>query len=462
VVDKSAVADAIDIDAIMRKAVREAEKGAGLSSVLLRRDSFAESAVSTGSLCVDKILGGGIPGGRIVGISGPERSGKTLLATQIGFNQAAEGRYLQYMDAEGSTDPIFLNARGIDFNKYRGKRNKAGELKPGEVDFVNFYQPSTVEEFANYIHLLSNLVPENRNPLKPFCIYVLDSVVALITDDIDSDILDSNKIAMHAKAYSTYLPVINTDLVKSGSTLIYVNQLRQRPMAKFESPVYEPCGDALKFFASARMMLGPTKPKIDDADHPFLDKESISGLAPREGGVWEEKHIDAQGNFLGMDKYIYTGIKTVKNKMFTPFQKCWIRIQFEENGSTGHGLDSVFDVFTFLFEEGYIAANKTRGKKGRFEAFSCDQFDPVNELDMPNDFDYYEFKQWVNKNPNLISILRKKLLLSGIVYTKEETNRIEENNRRDAEETQKTLEEVEKVGVEEVIEKKAGRPAKKK
>ena len=460
--NKEAVAEAIDINAIIRKAVREAEKGAGLSPVFLKRDSFASASISTGCLCLDKILGGGIPGGRIIGISGPERAGKTLLATQIGANQVRKQGLLNYMDAEGSTDPIFLAARGIDFEKYRGKRNKAGDLKPGEIDYVNFYQPSTVEQIANYIHIFSNLLPENRNPNKPHCIYVLDSVVALITDEMDEDLLNANKMSMHARAYATYLPIINSDLVKSGSTLLYTNQLRQKPMAKFESPTYEPAGDALKFFASARMMLNPTKPKLLDADHPFLDKEIISNVTPREGGVWEEPHFEEDGTEVGLDKYIYTGIKTVKNKIFTPFQKCWMRIQFEESGSTGHGLDPVFDIFTFLYQEGYIApAKNEKGKKdkGRFAAYACDRFDPVNEIDMPSDFSYLEFKKWVGQNPNLTVKIREKLLVSGIVYTKEESIVIDESIEKEVEDMGELVDAVDAGDVEELVEKrKRGRP----
>lgn len=434
--DMSSVADAIDINAIMRQATRGAEKQSGLAPVFLKRDSFAGSAVSTGSLCIDRILGGGVPSGRIVGISGPERAGKTLLATQIGANQVSKHHFLKYMDAEGSTDPIFLAARGIDFDKYRGKRNSAGELKPKEVDYVDFYQPSTVEQITNYIHTISGALPENRNPTHPVCMYMLDSVVALITDDIDSDVIDSNKMSMHARAYATYLPVINSDLVKSGSTLIYTNQLRQKPGVKYGSPLYEPCGDALKFFSSIRMMLSQTKPQLFDKDHPFLTKEVIPGVEVREGGVWEEPHVDKNGNIVGTDRYVYTGIKTVKNKIYTPYQKCWMRVQFEENGSTGHGLDPVFDIFTFLLDEGYIASGKNeKGKdvKGSYVARKCDQFDPIKELGMPASFDYFEFKRWVSENKGLTSIIRDKLLVSGIVFSKEDSVKIDYGIKKEAE-----------------------------
>jgi len=490
---------------------------------------------------------------------------------------------------------------------------------PGEVDYVNIYQPSTVEQIVNYIHTISNALPENRNPKRPVCIYTLDSVVALITNEID-DNLDANKMSMHARAYATYLPVINSDLVRSGSSLIYMNQLRQRPgnaygclqgdtligfvdgrcypireivenkiegevwshtdgkihpakitnwydngtstpkdwihiwtegpgnevyniivtknhkvlksngewveaqhlvkddelVTKYQktfeegskglsyaslpvkvtkikeglghrynrkydievegthnyvaghsrgglvvhnSPIYEPAGDALKFFSSIRLMLSGTKPKIDEDDHPFLTKEMIPGVVVKEGGVWEEPHMNSQGNVVGIDRYVYTGVKTVKNKVFTPFQKCWVRIQFEENGSTGHGLDPVFDVFTFLLEEGYMAIKKEGRKniKGCYVARKCDRFDPVKELDMPSTFDYFEFKAWVETKPDLVATLREKLLVSGIVYTKEELDTFKNIQLENEEELEAmadcdTMEEAEEV--EETVEKK--------
>jgi len=467
--DKLELGEAIDINKIMRLAVRSAEKQAELSPVFLKRASFASSSVSTGSLCIDRILGGGIPACRIVGISGPERSGKTLLGTQIGFNQVKKrDGFFVLLDAEGSTDPIFLAARGIDYELFKGRRNKAGDLLPDEVDYVYLYQPSTVEQIVNYIHTISNSLPENRNPSRPICIYNLDSVVALFTNELDGN-LDANKMAMHARAYATYLPIINSDLVKSGSSMVYMNQLRQRPGVAYGSPVYEPAGDALKFFSSIRLMLSTTKPKEGDKDHPFLTKEMIPGVEVKEGGVWEEPHLDNTGNVIGTDRYIYTGVKTVKNKVFTPYQKCWIRIQFEENGSTGHGLDPVFDVFNFLSDAGYIVPQppkegRKRMVKGAYSVRKCDQFNPIEELDIPSSFDYYDFKAWVKSKPDLVSVIRDKLLVSGIVYTKEEKDTFEVIRKEADEELEvlaecETMEEAEEA-VEMVEKKKRGRKPK--
>ena len=475
--DKAAVAEAISIEALMRKATREAEKSSKLSPVFLKRDSFAKTSTSTGCLCLDWKIGGGIPPSRIVGISGPERSGKTLLVTQILFNQVSNKRFGKLYDAEGSTDPLFLKARGIDFDKFRGKRKKDGSLKDGEVDYIDFYQPSTVEQLTEYIHILSNILPENRNPESPVCIHVLDSVVALITDALEEDI-DANKMAYHARMYSQYLPMINSYLVKSGCSLIYTNQLRQKPGVKYGSPIYEPAGDALKFFSSIRMMLNPFKPKLGSEDHPFLSKEMIPGVEVKEGGIWEEPHYTEKGEIVGLDKYMYTGIKTVKNKVYTPYQACWMRINFEENGTTGIGLDPVFDVFTFLYETGYIVPlmivqknGKEKESKDSYRAKPCSQFNPIKEFGMPETFNYYQLKKWVMSKPDIVMCLRERLLVSGLVYDTGDDEVVSLDGIDDEELEEQALAEVVKAlsdesltppmqGLEEVVEevkKKVGR-----
>jgi hypothetical protein len=195
----------------------------------------------------------------------------------------------------------------------------------------------------------------------------------------------------------------------------------------------------------------------------------IPGVEVREGGVWEEPHLDSKGDAIGLDRYVYTGVKTVKNKVFTPYQKCWVRIQFEENGATGYGLDPVFDVFTFLSDAGYLVPQppkegKKKSVKGAFVTRKCDQFNPVDELDMPSSFDYYEFKSWVKSKPNLVSLIREKLLASGIVYTKEEKETFEIIRKESEEELEamsdvESMEEVEEV-VGELEKKKRGRKPK--
>jgi RecA/RadA recombinase len=436
------VAEGIDIDKIMGAAVTAAEKKSKLQPVYLKRDSFAAYAIHTGSLWLDLIMGGGIPPSRIVGISGPEHSGKSLLATEIIANQLRAGRHAFYKDAEGGSDPLFLKSRGIDFDLFRGKRDKKGKLKDGERDLIHYYQPTTGDEVLHFIHELAAKLPENRTPTFPTALITLDSVVALVTDAVSDDI-DSNRMAMHAKMYSEMLPIINSNLIRTGCSFIYTNQIRQKPMAsKYENPDYEPCGSALRYFASIRLRLSASKPKFGDNDHPFADKDKgfIKDAAPKAGGVWEEPHYDSEGQEVGLDRYTYTAIRTVKNKVYNPFKVCWIRTQFEENGSTGRGLDKVFDVFSFLHQVGLIkpavltaeekaAKVKVEAVKGRYEPVAGSPVDLV-ALGMPKRWTYQQFKKWINETPSIVMVLRDKLLVSGWAFNNLESTPDHEAERQ--------------------------------
>jgi RecA/RadA recombinase len=408
--DQKTVAEALDINSIISKAARQFERSAKLSPVFLRRNSFAASATSTGSLWIDYITGGGIPPGRIVGVSGPEHSGKSLILTEIAANQLRAGRAACYMDAEGGNDPLFLKSRGIDFDIYRGARNKNGELKPKQQDLIYYYQPETGDQMLNYMHGVMSALPENRNAAHPPIIFFLDSVVALISDAVGENI-DANKMAMHAKMYAEMLPIIQSHLSRTGCSWVYSNQLRKAPMVTFGSPDYEPCGDALKFFSAIRMRLGYSKPKVlVDKDHPFLDFGT-----PRQNHVWEEQHVTGGGELKEtMDRAIYTSVRTIKNKVFNPQKVCWMKIYFEEDGQTGSGLDKAFDSFSFLMETGYLE----KGDKGAFSAVKRD-IDLHSLIGLPNKFNYTDYRIFAKNTPDLTEKLRQALIMTDAVYTQD-------------------------------------------
>lgn len=781
--------EAIDISGIVSKAARAAETKAKLSPVFLSRESFAANASTIGSLELDRIIGGGIPPSRVIGISGPEHTGKSLIATQIASEQLKAGRVVCYMDAEGGNDPLFLKSRGIDFEKYRGRRNKKGDLIPGERDLIYYYQPTSGEQLVHYMNDVMAALPENRSPTAPPIVFVLDSVVALISGAVTEDI-DSNKMAMHAKMYSEIMPIIVAQLNRTGCSFVYTNQLRNKPMQQFgclqgdtpiqftdgrvfpirevvdnkiqgsvwsysgggkivpskitnwfdngkatkenwvsittegpgsgngyysvtvtkshkvmthdekwveaqeikegdflvtkyikkvqsksnlegfmaglmvgdvcvpqkqkntgimilqnneqpeylkwkinklspfvefkeypdnlfisipctevvhwgsgrrqpihylnrmtdlslavwymddgnidvsdnrcdrgtisvkrlrndpqqldqivewfanngipaskrkdntqivfnkesfyilcsrickyvpesmsyklpeefrgkyqdfdlkteetieslpvtvkkvrfglghkenrkfdleieghhnylaghsrgglivhNSPEYEPAGDALKFYSSVRFRLGSSKPKfsIDDKDHPFVDG-FIPDVKPKQGGVWQEPVYNIQGEEVGLDKYIYTAVRTIKNKVYNPQKTCWMRVQFESNGATGHGLDPVYDVFTFLLNTKQIEKGKAwKGKDGKWVTDGTKKPKEtkdewvyklveteykLKELGIPEVFNYMEIKSFVEKNKDtVIPAIRQRMLVEGstLLGSSEET-----------------------------------------
>lgn len=431
-----------------RANIRKIEKSTKLESVLLNRSGFADKATSTGCLVLDQLLGGGIPPGRIIGLAGPEKSGKSLLVTQIAYNALLAGSVVVQFDAEGTTDPIFLSSRGINFNRFKGKTDKSGNLKPGEIDQIVMYQPTTGEQVRDFMYKLMETLPENRDCDIPPIVFILDSVMALIMDKVVGD-LDSNKMAMHARMYSEMLPIINTQLVRTGCSFIYTNQLRLKPGEKFGNPEYEPCGEALKYFSAIRLLLKFQKPKIlrndisTNPDHPF-----ISGLtkgAHKAGGVWEEPHNLENKNLL--DRYVHTNIYTVKNKIFTPFQYCWMRVNFQNGTDVGYGIDPVFDSFTFLLQNKLIRAAIPRGEgkakekkadvEGMYEftdeLFSVQQemrkveetsseFEvafPFKDFGLEDRFTYWEYKEAIlNHRVEVIDYLRDNFIKNNRVFTK--------------------------------------------
>lgn len=407
----------------LNAAVKKAEKDAKLTPVFLSRESFAANATTTGSLEIDRILGGGIPPGRIVGIAGPEHTGKSLIATQIAAEQLKLGRIASYLDAEGGNDPLFLKARGIDFDKYRGQRDKNGNLKTGQRDTLLYYQPETGEQVNHYMWNVMASLPENRQPEFPIVIFLLDSVVALVSSAVAED-LDSNRMAMHAKMYSEILPTVVSQLSRTGCTFVYTNQLRQKPAQMFGDPSYEPCGDALKFYSSIRLRLSSSKPKlIEDKDHPFVTG-FIADAKPKQGGVWEEPHFNENGEEVGLDRYIYTAIRTVKNKVYTPQKVCWMRVHFEEAGGTGRGLDPVFDLFTFLNNMGVLEKTK--------EGFKVIQNQwKLAEIGVPELIVYKDFKRLVMADPGIVARVRERVIIEHNAIGNASNTREEEETKNE-------------------------------
>lgn len=408
-----------DISAVLAQAVKAAERVSKMESILTNRKADAAITSTTGCLMLDYILGGGIPSGRIVGISGDEHLGKSVLATQIAAEQLSAGRYSVMFDAEGTSSPEFLAKRGIDFDSYRGQRTKQGALKPGQKDQIFFYQPHTGDQLKLYMSQVCAGLPENRTMRPPELVFILDSVMSLISEEI-LDKPNGNTTAMHARMYAEILPIISGHLVRTGASFVYTNQIRDdvgnAMGGGFGEQTKEPGGRALKFFSTARLSLNRFKPKVEAnsggnaKDHPFVD-EFIPSYKPLAGGCGQEQTNATEEKIF--DRYRYTGMSTVKNKAYTPFKKCWMRIMYEEAGEVGSGIDPVFDIFSLLYELDLI----TKGKNKQHYVLQANE-DVAKLRDLiPSDFDYYELKKHVRSaGKNLIYQLRDLLLISGYAY----------------------------------------------
>lgn len=183
--------------------------------------------VSTGSLSLDECLGGGIPEGRIIEIYGPESSGKTTLTLHVIAESQKEGGLAAFIDAEHALDPLYAKKLGVD------------------TDNLLLSQPDNGEQALDIVEKLVQSGAVN--------IIVVDSVAALVPKaELDGEMGDSH-MGLQARLMSQALRKLTGSIKKSKTTVIFINQLRQKIGVMFGSPETTTGGQALKFYTSVRL-----------------------------------------------------------------------------------------------------------------------------------------------------------------------------------------------------------------
>src|ERR1700704_2756852 len=212
-------------------ALSQIEKQFGKGSVMRLGDAGATyevDAISTGSLGLDIALGvGGIPRGRVVEIYGPESSGKTTLTLHIVSEAQKKGGTCAFIDAEHALDPIYAKKLGVN------------------TDELLISQPDTGEQA---LEIADTLVRSNAVDA-----IVIDSVAALVPRaELDGDMGDSLP-GLQARLMSQALRKLTAAIARSGGSVIFINQIREKIGVMFGSPETQPGGRALKFYASIRI-----------------------------------------------------------------------------------------------------------------------------------------------------------------------------------------------------------------
>jgi recombination protein RecA len=214
----------------LRNAVAAIEKQFGEGSIMpLGLDKLtAIEGISTGSLALDIALGGqGIPRGRVIEVFGPESSGKTTLALHVVAEAQKAGGIAAFIDAEHALDPSWARKLGVD------------------LEMLLVSQPSYGEEAMNITEMLvkSNAVD----------VIVIDSVAALVPKkELDGEIGDSH-VGLQARLMSQALRKLTAVIAKSRTSVIFINQIREKIGVMFGSPETTPGGRALKFYSSCRI-----------------------------------------------------------------------------------------------------------------------------------------------------------------------------------------------------------------
>jgi recombination protein RecA len=261
---KHEMPSAVDREKSLETALAQIDRQFGKGSVMrLGSDDRAPvEVIPTGSIALDVALGiGGLPRGRIVEIYGPESSGKTTLTLHAIANAQRAGGIAAFIDAEHALDPEYAAKLGVD------------------IDALLVSQPDTGEQALEIADMLVRSGSID--------VIVIDSVAALVPRaEIEGEMGDSH-VGLQARLMSQALRKLTGGLSQTNTTMIFINQLREKIGVFFGSPETTAGGKALKFYASVR-----------------LDIRRIETL--KDG-------TDAVGN--------RTRVKVVKNKMAPPFKQ---------------------------------------------------------------------------------------------------------------------------------------------
>ena len=211
-------------------AISQIERQHGKGAIMKLGDSgkINVETIPTGSLSLDLALGlGGIPKGRVVEIYGPESSGKTTVALHMIAEAQKRGGVAGFIDAEHALDPVYAKAIGVD------------------IDNLYISQPDYGEQALE--------ITETMVRSGAVDIIIVDSVAALVPKaEIDGDMGDSH-MGQHARLMSQALRKLTGIMNKTGCTVVFINQLREKIGVMFGNPETTTGGRALKFYASVRL-----------------------------------------------------------------------------------------------------------------------------------------------------------------------------------------------------------------
>ena len=269
-------------------ALSQIDRQFGKGSIMRLGDNYVptmDNVISTGCLSLDVALGvGGIPRGRVVEIYGPEASGKTTLALHIVAEAQKTGGFAAFIDAEHAVDPDYSKRLGVN------------------TEELLISQPDTGEQA---LEICETLVRSGA-----LDVIVIDSVAALVPRaELEGDMGDSH-MGLQARLMSQALRKLTGTVSRSNTTVIFINQIREKIGVMFGNPETTPGGRALKFYSSVRLEIRRITTIKDGAE--------MVGSRVR--------------------------VKVVKNKVAPPFKKSEFDIMY------GQGISYVGDIIDLAVE----------------------------------------------------------------------------------------------------------------
>ena len=328
--DKAAEKALTEKNKALDNAMAQIDRAHGKNAVMRLGDRVQApiATIPTGAMSLDIALGiGGLPRGRVVEIYGPESSGKTTVALHAVANAQKAGGVAAFIDAEHALDPEYARRLGVD------------------TDALLISQPDSGEQALEIADMLIRSGALD--------IIVIDSVAALVPRaEIDGEMGDSH-VGLQARLMSQALRKMTGAINGSGTTAVFINQLREKIGVMFGSPETTTGGKALKFYASVR-----------------LDVRRIETL--KDG-------TDMVGN--------RTKVKVVKNKLAPPFKIAEFDIMY------GQGISREGSLIDVGVELGFVR------KSGAWYTYEGDQLGQGKE----------NSRQFLRDNPDLAEELDRRI-----------------------------------------------------
>jgi recombination protein RecA len=338
-------------------ALSQIEKDFGKEAIMRLGEKNAHvdvDVIPTGALPLDIAIGiGGIPRGRIIEIFGPESSGKSTLALCVAAEAQKQGGIVAYIDAEHAMDPDYASKLGVN------------------IDDMLISQPDSGEQG---LEIADKLVRSGAVDL-----IIVDSVAALVPRaEIEGEMGDSF-MGLQARLMSQALRKLTGTISKSKTSIIFINQLRQKIGVMWGNPETTPGGLALKFYSSVR-----------------LDIRRIESI---------KKGDEILGNSVR--------VKVIKNKVAAPFKQAEFDILF------GVGIDK----FGYLID--MATTNAIVEKAGSFYSYKGEKIGQGRD----------NAKQYLQDNPNITNEIEN--IIRDKFFIKKETAKAEKQESKKTEKKSK-------------------------
>lgn len=384
--------------------------------------------VSSGCLALDWVLGGGFRPAWYTNAGG-EQSAKTTSALLSALSCLKSGRVgsVFFWDYEGSTgnSQAYVESLAKSLGMKQGVDDLFGQRDPLTGKWlkkpqIRYYSESIGDKFFNHLHATLKNLPdkrklgdkwwyiyedtkENQTKYKDYvdgsmpkkygkgiyieapngdlqALYVTDSYPAM--NPLANDDEENNRaLGLTARFFADQLPRVKGKMIAKRVAVLGINQLRDKPMAMYESPVYEPGGTALKFYSDVRVW------------HTSRALSAVKSFGNPTG----KGRIELEKSLLGgNDKYRYVHLKGVKNKLAMPDLEAYFRIWISDSKGEAQGICPVFDTIWYLITTGQL---KMRGRKTmRLSLHKLGESDVV--------FSWMDMKKWVlgsNKDKKEVS-----------------------------------------------------------